>query len=211
MQDFQASEKLSKLADFSKQKYDEADLLQHNWEHIIRNIYRSEKIAETEENVDLETLYAATMLHDIGVTIGEYKNHEENSRKVAKEELPNCGFSDEETKKIVEVLEAFAGKKEITMVEAKILSDADKLEKSSLAAAFNTFKVSKELDKNIQDMVENLSKYRKLQQEGFYTEKAEEMNNGGVQERIEFMEKFRERLKDREDFTASEKDLKIDI
>jgi uncharacterized protein len=211
MEKFQSSKKLSKLVSFCKGKYNEADLLQHNWDHIVRNIYRAEKIAETEENVDMEILYSATMLHDIGVTIGEYENHDENSRKLAEEKLPEFGFSEEETEKIVDVLKQFAGEKEIESIEAKILSDADKLEKSSLASIGNFFKVHLEWGKDSKQSVEDISRYKEWRDEGFYTKKAKEINAEGIQERIDFMKEFREKLKDREDFTASEKDLKLDI
>jgi HD superfamily phosphodiesterase len=211
MEKFEASEKLSQLAQFCKNKYEEADLLQHNWEHIARNIYRAEKIAEKEENVDMETLYAATMLHDIGVTVGEYEDHEENSRKLAEEKLPEFGFSEEETEKILEVLREFA-EDECDLVEAKILSDADKLEKSSLASVFNTFKIAHEFDREVHEMLDDLSRYRKLAEGGgFYTEKAREIDNGGLKERYEFLKKLREMFEDREDFKASEKDLGLDL
>ena len=211
MEKFQPSDKLSKIAEFCKEKYNEADLEQHNWSHIVRNIYRAEEIAETKEDVDMEVLYAATMLHDIGTTIGEYENHDENSRKLAKEKLPEFGFSDEETKKIVEVLKEFA-EDECELIEAKILSDADKLEKSSLASIFNTYKVAKEFGRNIEEMLDDLSKYQKLAEEsGFHTEKAREMDNGGLQERYESLKKLKNRFYEREDFTASEENLKIDI
>jgi uncharacterized protein len=211
MEKFQASEELSRLAKFCKQKYDEADLLQHNWSHIVRNIYRVEKIAETEENVDMEVLYAATMLHDIGFTVGEYEDYEENSRKVAREKLPELGFSKEETEKVLEVLEEFEGEKEIESIEAKILSDADKLEKSSLASIGNYFSVHMEWGKDPKKSVENLSRYKNWRDEGFHTEKAEEINKGGIQERIDFLNKFREKLEEREDFKARESDLKLTL
>ena len=78
MEEFKASDKISQLAKFCKNKYRKAGLAQHNWSHIVRNISRAEEIAESKENIDMDALYAATMLHDIGTTIGEYKNHDEN-------------------------------------------------------------------------------------------------------------------------------------
>lgn len=210
MQKFESSDELSELADFCRGKYEEADLEQHNWSHIVRNIYRAEEILETEEDVDMEVLYAATMLHDIGITIGKYEDHDENSRKLARKKLPEFGFSDEETEKIVEVLEEFA-EDECELIEAKILSDADKLEKSSLGSIGNFFSVHIEWEKDPKESVKDLSRYREWRDEGFYTKKAQEINNEGIQERIDFLEKFRDKLKEREDFTASEEDLKLDI
>jgi HD superfamily phosphodiesterase len=211
MEKFEASEKLSRLANFCKEKYDEAGLLQHNWEHIVRNIYRDEMIAAEEEDVDMETLYSATMLHDIGVTVGEYSDHDENSRKLARKKLPELGFDEEKTDKIISVLKEHAGEKEVESIEAKILLDSDKLEKSSLASIGNWFKVNLEWGNSPKEMVEDFSRYRKWRDEGFYTEKAREMNGSGIHERIEFMEDFRESLQEREDFTVGEEDLKADF
>ena len=211
MQKFHPSKELVKLAHFSKEKYDKAGLLQHNWDHIIRNIYRAEKIAATEENVDMEVLYAATMLHDIGATVGAYEKHEENSRKLARNKLPKLGFSDDETTKIVEVLEEQAGKHKVDSIEAKILLDADKLEKSSIASIGNFFKVALEWDKDLEEMTKDLSRYKKWRDEGFYTEKAREINDKGIQARIDFIKQYRESLNEREDFTVSEENLNIEI
>lgn len=205
------TEKISDLAVYCRSKYQEAGLLQHNWEHIVRDIYRSEKIAETVEDVDMRVLYAAVMLHDIGVTEGKYENHDENSRKIAREKLPELGFSSEKTSEIIEVLEEFAGVKDIESVEAKILSDSDKLEKSSLASIGNYFKVHLEWVKDPKKSSEDLSRYRKWRDEGFYTEKAEEINENGIQERIDFLEKYRNKLEEREDFLAGEEDLNLEI
>lgn len=206
-----ASEKLSKLAEFCKEKYAEADLAQHNWNHIVRNIYRAERIAEDEENVDMEALYAATMLHDIGTTVGEYENHDENSRKLARERLPEIGFSQKRTDEIITILEEFA-EEDCEKLESKILSDADKLEKSSLAAVFNTFKISQEFGNEIEEMIKDLSRYQQLAEEkGFYTEKAKEIDDGGLEERYEFLKRLRARLEERKDFTAKEDDLNINF
>lgn len=211
METFASSEKLSSLAEFCREEYDKADLAQHNWRHIVRNIYRAEKIAETEENVDMEALYAANMLHDIGTTIGEYENHDENSRKIAREKLPEIGFSKKETEKVIRILREFA-EENCELLEAKILSDADKLEKSSLASVFNTYKIADEFGREIEEMVEDLSRYQQLAEEkGFYTDKAKEIDSGGLKERYEFLKELKNRLEERKDFTAKESDLNIDI
>ena len=119
--------------------------------------------------------------------------------------------TDKETEEIIKILEEFAGEKDIESIEAKILSDADKLEKSSLASIGNFFAVHFEWDKDPKKSVEDLSRYKKWRDEGFYTDKAQEINNGGIQERIDFLKDYRNKLNEREDFSASENDLKLDI
>ena len=211
MERLESSEKLAKLIEYSKRKYEKADLEQHNWSHIVRDIYRAEKISKTENDVEMNLLYPSIILHDIGVTVGEYENHDENSRKIAREKLPEFGYSYEETEKVIQILEEFSGEKEVKMVEAKILSDADKLEKSSLASISNLFKVHMEWNKGLEEMVEDFSRYKKWRDEGFYTDKARDINQNGIQERIDFLEKFKQKLEERKDFTATEKDLKLNL
>lgn len=210
---FSEDPRVKEVYTYAKAKYQEEDLEQHNWEHIVGNLYRALNIAETEEDVDYSILTVAVLFHDIGVTKGEYENHEENSVKIAERELPNYGFSDEEVEEIVHCLETVGEEEDSETIEAKICSDADKLAKSGFASVFNFFRVQKELGRPLEEFSSSTSKYstskyERLDEIGFYTDKAEEISNDGFKERIEFIQKFHEKLKERPDFTATEEDLK---
>ncbi len=70
------------------------------------------------------------------------------------------------------------------------------------------FRVQAELDKDLEDMVSNLSKYEKLKEQGFYTERAREVaSEGAFEERIDFLRRFREALGRGPGFTSTEDDL----
>jgi HD superfamily phosphodiesterase len=186
-----------------------AGLTQHNWDHITGNLYRALDIADSvDEEVGYPVLVTAVLFHDIGVTEGEYSGHEERSVEIAKRELPEMGFSQEEVDEVVHCVETTGESSESETLEAKINSDADKLVKAGFASVFNFFRVQAELDKDLEDMVSNLSKYEKLKEQGFYTERAREVaGDGDFEERIEFLKEFRSSLESRPDFTAGEEDL----
>ncbi|MFQ3308425.1 MAG: HD superfamily phosphodiesterase [Candidatus Nanohaloarchaea archaeon] len=205
---FSEDSRVEEVYHYAKEKYQKEDLEQHNWEHIVGNLYRALKIAETEENVNYAILTISVLFHDIGVTEGEYRNHEENSIKIAERELPDVGFSDEEVESIVHCLETVGEEEDSQTIEAKICSDADKLVKSGFASVFNFFRVQKELGRPLEEFSSSTSRYERLGEIGFYTDKAEEISNDGFKERVEFMKKFHEKLKERPDFTATEEDLK---
>lgn len=205
---FSEDSRVEEVYNYAKEKYQEEDLEQHNWEHIVGNLYRALKIAETEEDVEYSILTISVLFHDIGVTEGKYKNHEENSVKIAKRELPNFSFSNEEVEKIVHCLETVGEEENSETIEAKICSDADKLVKSGFASVFNFFRVQKELGRPLEEFSSSTSRYERLYEIGFYTDKAEEISQDGFKERVEFMQKFHEKLKERPDFTATEEDLK---
>jgi Predicted HD superfamily hydrolase len=204
---FEEDPRVENVYNYARQKYQEEDLEQHNWEHIVGNLYRALKIAKTEGDVDYSILTVSVLFHDIGVTEGKYENHEENSVKIAKRELPEYGFSDEEVEEIVHCLETVGEEEDSQTIEAKICSDADKLVKSGFASVFNFFRVQKELGRPLEEFSSSTSRYERLDEIGFYTDKAEEISNDGFKERVKFMQKFHRKLKERPDFTATEKDL----
>lgn len=69
--------RIKRVYDYAKEKYNKANLTQHNFEHILRVLYRVLLIAETEKDVDYNILIPATLLHDIGATEGIIKNMKE--------------------------------------------------------------------------------------------------------------------------------------
>lgn len=204
---FSEDSRVEEVYNYAKEKYNEEDLEQHNWEHIVGNLYRALKIAETEEDVDYSILTVSVLFHDIGVTEGEYENHEENSIKIAERELPGYSFSEGEVEEIVHCLDTVGEEEDSETIEAKICSDADKLVKSGFASVFNFFRVQKELGRPLEEFSSSTTRYERLSEIGFYTDKAEEISNNGFKERVEFMKKFNEKLKERPDFTATEEDL----
>ena len=93
----------------------------HSLEHFL-DVARLVWIYNLEEQsgLDKECIYAAALLHDIG-RYQQYmsgKSHHEASAEQAKELLPQCGFSDEETEEIVK---AVRGHRQIQKPDEKSL------------------------------------------------------------------------------------------
>ena len=107
----------------------------HDIDHSMRVYSLAMAIANDEQNVNLEVLQAAALLHDIG---GEKESkdptgqtdHALVSVEMAKPILENLGFSPEKIKHIQECIlsHRYRSENKPKTIEAKILFDADKLE-----------------------------------------------------------------------------------
>lgn len=73
------------------------DLIYHSVEHTLDVVKAARIFGKMEglQNSDMRLLEIAAVYHDIGF-IESYENHEDHSIKIAKEVLPNFGFSKEE-------------------------------------------------------------------------------------------------------------------
>lgn len=200
--------RIKKVYDYAKEKYNKINLQQHNFEHVLRDLYRSFIIAETEKDINYSILIPAVLLHDIGGTVGKYQNHEEIGVLIIKRDLPKLGYSKKEIKKISHCIESHDGKIKSEIIEAKILFDADRLEKSGIGGVFSFYRVQQESKHPINKWIESgIIRYQEFIKEGFYTKKAKEISKNGFQERIKHFDEAMKSLKERKDFLISEKDL----
>ena len=93
------------LENLGKNDAAEADrrFCRHNMAHFL-DVARIARIINAEENfgVDLEWIYAAGLLHDIGrhVQYADGTPHEQASACLAPGILSECGFSEEETRAV---------------------------------------------------------------------------------------------------------------
>ena len=103
-----------------------SDLRYHNVNHTIGVTEAVERIALNEgiHNEDLYALKMAALYHDAGF-IDKYQNNETVGARMAREDLPEFGFSDEQIGVIEKlIMVTFATKKPNTLLEC-ILRDAD--------------------------------------------------------------------------------------
>jgi len=120
------------LESFMSSCMDAADCA-HGPEHIIRVLNNALDIAAHEENVDLDVLIAACLLHDIGRR-AQLENpalcHAQVGADMAQTFLSNNGFDDVFAEHVAACIRAHRYRKENPMnsIEAKILFDADKLD-----------------------------------------------------------------------------------
>ncbi len=156
----------------------------HGFEHVERVYDTCQHIGRIEK-ADLNVLLPAALLHDIA---RDEKSHAQAGADKAKQVLQRY---DEPEDKIEEITHAiashsFSGKKPPKTLEAKILSDADKLDALGAIGVYRTAEYSGEHIRPIGDFVAHF--YEKLLQlEGLLlTEEAKRMASG----RTQFMKDF---------------------
>lgn len=105
----------------------------HDIDHIFRVLYLAIEIANDEENVDMDVLIAASLLHDIGRK-AQLKNknidHAKEGARMAKKFLLDNDYSEEFAKKVSNCIKkhSFRSDNPPITLEEKILFDADKLD-----------------------------------------------------------------------------------
>lgn len=105
----------------------------HDREHVYRVLYGALDIASHEQNVRLDVLICACLLHDIGRK-AQFENpklcHAAVGAEMAEAFLSGHGFDPDFTRRVCHCIRAhrYRGKDECESIEAKILFDADKLD-----------------------------------------------------------------------------------
>ena len=105
----------------------------HDQEHIYRVLYSALEIARTEDNVNLDVLIAACLLHDIGRK-EQFENPQVCHATVGGEKafhfLLENRFEEEFARQVKHCIQTHRFRKNIfpQSIEAKILFDADKLD-----------------------------------------------------------------------------------
>lgn len=210
---FKRDQRIKKVYNLARKRFKESPkiIVHHSFDHTLRVLYRAILIAKTERDVDYFILVPAVLLHDVGVTTRkDGRHHSQNSVILSKKFLPRLGYSKREIDHICSCIATHGGfsvkrRKEPESLEAKILWDADALERSSKAAAFYVygifFEKQKDLDKFVRKRIASLKRTLKR---GFYTKKAKEINNNGVKELLKHYQNVLESLKKRRDFLIRE-------
>lgn len=101
-------------------------LTYHNVEHTKEVLLAAQQIAKMEEvhGHDLQILNTAALFHDAGFLEGT-DNHEKLSCKIAREHLPNFGYSDDEIEKVCKLIMVTKLPQTPTNKLESILCDAD--------------------------------------------------------------------------------------
>ena len=152
---------LSEVRKFAKLNSEKDDI--HGFGHVKR-VYRLCVKIGKKLNADLYVLKLAALLHDIG-RIDEKndllkRNHAEISAEKAFKYLDsmNFGFSRDFIEKIIHCIKAhsFSNNFEPHSIEAKILSDADKLDAMGAIGIFRTIGFTLTNGGNIKQIIEHL-------------------------------------------------------
>jgi len=102
----------------------------HRWDHLERVCRRTLKIAKGRNEVDIEVLKIAALLHDLDHPYNKKQDHVTRSVREARHLLAEVGYPREKTEKVLEVISTHSSE-DIRLpetIEGKILLDADKLD-----------------------------------------------------------------------------------
>ncbi len=143
-----------------------------------------------KEGANVEVVRKAAELHDIA---RDKPNHAIEGAKMAREILREQGYDDDFIAKVVHCIEAhsFSSGIEPKTLEAKILSDADKLDAIGAIGIARAFMFSGERGRSIEDTLRHFEEKLLRLKDFLHTETAKKV----AEERHKFMIEFYERLK----------------
>ncbi len=162
----------------------------HDEGHVERVIRIARFIAE-REGADVEVVVTAAKLHDIA---RDAENHAVESAKVARKILIEAGKDWKFIEAVVHAIEAhsFSSGVEPKTLEAKVLSDADKLDAMGAIGVARAFLYSGEKGRSIEDTLKHFEEKLLRLKDMLYTETARKM----AERRHEFLVKFYEEIKE---------------
>lgn len=159
----------------------------HDEGHVERVIRIARYLAE-KEGARLDVVLKAAELHDIA---RNYPNHAKKSAKIARELLKDCDA--EFVDAVCHAIEAhsFSGRVKPKTLEAKILSDADKLDAMGAIGVARAFLFSGEKGRNIEETLIHFEEKLLKLKDMLYTETAREI----ARDRHRFLEEFYRQIK----------------
>ncbi|MBP1912251.1 HD domain-containing protein [Thermococcus stetteri] len=190
--DPKSRELIETVREFAKSFFDREGT--HGFSHVERVFNLCMHIGR-EEGADLEVLALAALLHDIARPLedsGKVEDHAIEGARIARRYLRSLGYPEDKVEAVAHAIEAhrFSRGPEPRTLEAKILSDADKLDAIGAVGIARVFMYSgehgRDIDASIKHFEEKILKLKDL----MYTQTARKMAEG----RHRFTEEFIERL-----------------
>lgn len=133
----------------------------HGFDHVLRVVHLCEVIG-MEENADMRVLYPAALFHDIARQAEERDGtpHEEAGAAAAERYLRSIRYDEHRIPAVSHAIRThrFSTGREPETLEAKILSDADKLDAMGAVGIARTFIRAGEHRGEIRDAVDHMHK-----------------------------------------------------
>lgn len=165
----------------------------HGFGHVTRVLELACRFAEGFSGVDYEVLQLATLLHDVGRVSGA-ENHAARSAQIARALLELAGYPEDRIEKVVEVIlsHSYSHGQGAESLEAKILSDADKVDALGAIGLVRVFMYSGSIGREFESSLNHIkSKILKLPQL-LHTEEARREAEKRVKLVIKFLESLEE-------------------
>jgi uncharacterized protein len=167
----------------------------HGFGHVARVLELACRFAEGYSGVDYEVLQLAALLHDVGRVSG-VENHAARSAQVARALLKLAGYPEDRIERVVEAIvsHSYSHGRRAESLEARILSDADKVDALGAMGLVRVFMYSGTLGRGLEDSLDHIrSKILRLPQL-LYTEEARREAEGRVRLVVEFLENIEREL-----------------
>ncbi len=166
----------------------------HGYPHVVRVAELALKISGMVGGVDEEVLLAAALVHDVGRPFENKlgKHHAVIGAEEAPALLRRAGFPDEKVQRVVEAVLAHSFSLGIRAesVEARVLSDADKLDAMGAVGVARAFIEGDRRGRGFEGTVKHFEEKLLRLRELMYTEPGRRM----AEERHRFMEAFLEKF-----------------
>ncbi|WP_258084714.1 HD domain-containing protein [Thermococcus thermotolerans] len=167
----------------------------HGFSHVERVFNLCMHIGK-EEGADLEVLALAALLHDVARPLesaGRVKDHAIEGARIARQYLRSLGYNNDKIEAVAHAIEAhrFSRGPEPRTLEAKILSDADKLDAIGAIGVARVFMYSGEHGRDIEASLRHFEEKILKLKDLMYTETARRI----AEERHAFTVQFIERIR----------------
>ncbi|AIF70059.1 phosphohydrolase [Palaeococcus pacificus DY20341] len=187
----QSLELIKTVEEFAKSFFEREGT--HGFSHTERVLALCMHIGK-EEEADLEVLALAALLHDVArplESLGKVDDHAKESAKIARKFLTKFDYP--KVEKVAHAIEAhrFSRPPEPRTLEAKILSDADKLDAIGAIGIARVFMYSGEHGRDIETSLKHFEEKILKLKDLMYTETAKKM----ALERHRYVEEFVERIR----------------
>jgi len=120
---------VSEIQEFVKKKFSRSDAefcgFEWYFEEHVEKVTRIAEMLRKKYGGDKRVVIAAAYLHDVGLTEGGVKDHEEKSIEIAKQFLKRISYSEDEIEKVCKAILATKGEGGEKSLEEKIVATAD--------------------------------------------------------------------------------------
>jgi HD domain len=208
----QKDPRILKVYQEARRRYNQGQRAHHNFDHVLRDLYRALIIAETEGPVNYSILLPSVLLHDVGFFDPEFKTrgHDVVGAEMCRGILAGLDFVEATVEAVAHCILAHKGRAAVPQtLEAKILYDADVLEKAGIFALLLGGRLIWEFQETLADYLGRELKDRKGElSRGFFTTKGRELDGGRLARTGALLAELQTEVQEeRKDFQIREADL----
>ena len=170
----------------------------HGFSHVERVFNLCMNIG-MKEGADLEVLALAALLHDIARPLestGKVEDHAAEGARISRQFLRSLGYPEEKVEAVAHAIEShrFSRGPEPRTLEAKILSDADKLDAIGAIGVARVFMYSGEHGRDIEASLRHFEEKILKLKDLMYTETAKRIAEDRHRFTVQFIERIRREI-----------------